>query len=104
MRGFFESFGTSRFDSENAPNNEKIHNRAGCYRTNEQGFRIYMVLAEVFKKEVCQGFDPKTVAKVLLNEGWILLANDGSPSQKPRIRGVGTPRVYVFTDKIWGGE
>ena len=63
-----------------------------------------MVLAEVFKNEVCQGFDPKTVAKVLLNEGWIRTANNGSPSQKPRVRGVGTPRVYVFTDKIWGGE
>jgi uncharacterized protein (DUF927 family) len=103
VRGFFESFGASRFDNVNSPNNERIQNRAGFYRTDDQGFRIYMVLAEVFKKEVCQGFDPKTVARVLFNEGWILPANDGSPSQKPRIKGVGTPRVYVFTDKIWGG-
>lgn len=104
VRGFFESFGASRFDSENSPNNEKIHNRAGFYRTDAQGFRVYMVLAEVFKNEVCQGFDSKTVARVLLNEGWIQPASDGSPSQKPRIKGVGTPRVYVFSGKIWGGE
>ena len=104
VRAFFESHGTSRFDSINTPNSERIQNRAGFYRTDAQGFRLYMVLAEVFKNEVCQGFDPKTVAKVLLNEGWIFPANDGSLSQKPRIKGVGTPRVYVFTDKIWGGE
>ena len=104
VRAFFESHGTSRFDNINAPNSERIQNRAGFYRTDDQGFRLYMVLAEVFKNEVCQGFDLKTVARVLLNEGWIVPANDGSPSQKPRIKGVGTPRVYVFTDKIWGGE
>lgn len=97
VRGFFESFGASRFDSENSPNNEKIHNRAGFYRTDAQGFRVYMVLAEVFKNEICQGFDPKTVTKVLFNEGWIQPASDGSPSHKPRIKGVGTPRVLRRT-------
>jgi len=101
---FFESFGASRFDNVNAANNERIQNRAGFYRTDEQGNRLFMVLAEVFKNEVCQGFDPKTVAKVLLNEGWIKAARDGSPSQKPRIKGVGTPRLYVFTNKILGDE
>ncbi|VEG92090.1 DUF927 domain-containing protein [Legionella spiritensis] len=104
VRAFFESHGCSRFDNANAPNNEKINNRAGFYRTDEQGLRVYMVLTEVFKNEVCQGFDPKTVTRVLLNEEWILPARDSSPSHKPRIKGIGTPRLYVFTNKIWGGE
>lgn len=63
-----------------------------------------MVLTEVFKKELCQGFEPRTVARVLMNEGWLKPAADGMPTHKPRVKGVGTPRVYVFTDKIWGGE
>ena len=104
VRVFFESYGASRFDSMNSPNNEKIQNRAGFYRTDEQGFRVFLVLAEVFKNEVCQGFDAKTVARVLINEGWIQADRDGSPSQKPRVKGVGTPRLYVFTNKIWDGE
>ena len=104
VRAFFESYGISRFDSVNSPNNENIHNRAGFYRTDDQGFRIFIVLSEVFKNEVCKGYDPKTVAKVLHNEGWIRAATDGSLSHKPRIKGVGTPRVYLFTDQIWGGE
>ncbi|HCX3359123.1 TPA: hypothetical protein OZK91_002415, partial [Legionella pneumophila] len=62
------------------------------------------VLTEVFKKELCMGFEPRMVVRVLMNEGWLKPAADGSPSHKPRIKGVGTPRLYMFTDKIWGGE
>lgn len=70
VRAFFESHGASRFDSAREPNNERIHNRAGFYKTDEQGFRIYMVLSEVYRNEICQGFDPKMVTKVLLNAGY----------------------------------
>lgn len=104
VRAFFESHGASRFDNIRTPNNERIQNRAGFYYTDDAGFRVYMVLTEVFKKELCMGFEPRMVVRVLMNEGWLKPAADGLPSHKPRIKGVGTPRVYVFTDKIWGGE
>jgi hypothetical protein len=64
----------------------------------------YMVLPEVFKNELCKGFEPRMVTRILLNAGWITPAPDGKASHKPRIKGVGTPRLYVFTDKIWGEE
>ncbi|KTD67571.1 DUF927 domain-containing protein [Legionella shakespearei] len=104
VRSFFESHGASRFDNIKTPNNERLQNRAGFYYTDDAGFRVYMVLTEVFKKELCQGFESRTVARVLINEGWLKPAADGLPTHKPRIRGVGTPRVYMFTDKIWSGE
>ncbi|WP_061832825.1 DUF927 domain-containing protein [Legionella pneumophila] len=104
VRAFFESHGASRFDNIRTPNNERIQNRAGFYLTDDAGFRVYMVLTEVFKKELCMGFEPRMVVRVLMNEGWLKPAADGSPSHKPRIKGVGTPRLYMFTDKIWGGE
>ncbi|HAT1825505.1 DUF927 domain-containing protein [Legionella pneumophila serogroup 1] len=104
VRAFFESHGASRFDNIRTPNNERIQNRAGFFYTDDAGFRVYMVLTEVFKKELCQGFESRTVVRVLLNEGWLKPATDGMPTHKPRIKGVGTPRVYVFTNKIWGGE
>ncbi|STX50977.1 inner membrane protein [Legionella busanensis] len=104
VRAFFESHGASRFDNVRTPNNERVLNRAGFYSTDDEGYRVYMVLTEVFKKELCQGFEPKMVVRVLMNEGWLKPGVDGSPTHKPRIRGVGTPRVYKFTDKIWGGE
>lgn len=104
VRAFFESYGASRFDSANHPNNEKILNRAGFYQTDSTGLRIFLVLTEVYKNELCKGFDQRTVTRVLLQAGWIKPAPDGKASHKPRIKGVGTPRLYIFTTKIWGGE
>ncbi|HAT1773475.1 TPA: DUF927 domain-containing protein [Legionella pneumophila] len=104
VRAFFESHGASRFDSANSPNNDKILNRAGFYHTDGEGFRIYMVLTEAYKNELCKGFDQRTVTRVLLQADWLKPAPDGKASHKPRIKGVGTPRLYVFTGKIWGGE
>ncbi len=104
VRAFFESHGASRFDNANSPNNDKILNRAGFYHTDSEGFRIYMVLTETYKNELCKGFDQRSVTRILLQAGWLKPASDGKASHKPRIKGVGTPRLYVFTSKIWGGE
>lgn len=104
VRSFFESYGASRFDNLNSPNNERINHRAGFYTTAENGDRIYMVLSEVFKKEICQNYDLKMVTKTLSQAGWIIPGNDGKSSQKIRVRGIGIPRLYVFTGKIWSDE
>ena len=104
VRAFFEAHGASRFDDIKFPNNERIRHRAGFYRTGINNDREYMVLTEVFKQEICQGFDSKVVIRLLLNEGWLEPGNDGKTTQKPRIPGVGTPRCYVFTGRIWESE
>lgn len=96
IRAFFEIYGTSRFDNVREPNNERITNRAGFYKTDDNGCRVYMVLPEVFKNELCKGFESRMVTRLLLNAGWIIPAPDGKASHKPRIKGVGTPRLYVF--------
>jgi uncharacterized protein (DUF927 family) len=104
VRAFFELHGASRFDNVRSPNNEKVINRAGFYKTDEQGFRHFMVLTEVYKNELCQGFDQRTVTKTLLECGWLQPASDGKASHKPRVKGVGTPRLYVFSEKIWADD
>ncbi|KTD63882.1 DUF927 domain-containing protein [Legionella spiritensis] len=104
VRAFFEKEGASRFESENNPNNERVYNRAGFFHTDNAGFRIFLVLSEVYRNEICQGFNPKMVNKVLIDAGWIIPGNDGKASQKRRIRGVGIPRCYVFTEKVWSDD
>jgi putative DNA primase/helicase len=79
VRGFFEAYGASRFDDMKFPNNERIHNRAGFYRIGNNNDREYMVLSEIFKKEICQGYDPKLVTNVLTHAGWIGQARMVSP-------------------------
>ncbi|WP_133136768.1 DUF927 domain-containing protein [Legionella rowbothamii] len=104
VRAFFESHGASRFDNVRDPNNGRIVNRAGFYRTDDKGFRLFMVLPEVYKNELCKGYEPRMATRVLINAGWLMPASDGKSSHKPRINGVGTPRLYFFSEKIWGEE
>ncbi len=90
VRAFFETYGASRFDSIREPNNERILHRAGFYQTDNEGYRLFMVLPEVFKNELCKGFEPRMATRILIDAGWLNPAPDGKASHKPRIRGVGT--------------
>jgi putative DNA primase/helicase len=54
----------------------------------------YFILAETFKGEVCQGFDPVAVCRVLLEHG-CLIPDKGRPFDcKPRLPGLGLTRCY----------
>jgi uncharacterized protein (DUF927 family) len=106
VRAFFETHGASRFEDMASPNDVRINNRAGYYRCSaDDCTREYLVLSEVFKREVCMGLDAKAAEKVLVAEGWIKPGGDGRATQKPRLPGIGTTaRVYVFTAKVWDSE
>lgn len=101
VRAFFEAHGASRFEDMTATNDQRIPNRAGFYRSDANGVRKYMVLPEAFKREVCQGFDVKTVTTALLNAGWLAPGEGNRTTQKPRISGIGTTRCYVLTERMW---
>jgi len=101
VRGFFETHGSSRFEDVNATFDQRIINRAGFYRASAVGERQFLVLPEAFKRDVCAGFDLKAAIRCLLAQGWIVPSGDDKPrpTQKPRLPGIGTTRVYVFTNK-----
>ncbi len=103
VRAFFEKHGASRFEDIDADIGQHILNRVGFYRYRN-GIREYMVLPEAFKREVCQGFDVKTVSRALEKAGWIALGEGVRKTQKVRLPGMKTTtRVYVFTS-IWEAE
>lgn len=105
VRAFFEAHAASRFEDIHATNEPRIINRAGFYRIGENGEREFLVLQEAFKRDVCQGFDPKAAISALLAAGWLQPGKDGRPTQKPRIPVLGsTTRCYVFTSKMWEAE
>ena len=102
VRAFFEAHGASRFEDDKATEDQRIISRAGVYRTNVQGEKEYLVLPEAFSREICQGFDKKTVEQTLLVNGWIDAGGDKRATQKVRISSIGKPtRCYVFTSKMW---
>lgn len=99
VRAFFETHGASRFEDVAATIDQRVNNRAGFYRTVIDGSREFLVLPEAFKRDVCAGFDLKMAIRCLVAQGWIAPGGDGRPTQKPRLPGIGTARVYVFTSK-----
>lgn len=129
VRGFFEAHGEGRFtwwhraaDDHNA----KTLQRAGFRRMvgedgkpiksdadhqyeygdrmpAPEGERIsleYFVLPEVFRTEICRGFDHKAVCKVLLQHGCLKPAKGREYDAKHRLPGLGPAWCYHFTPAI----
>lgn len=99
VKSFFEAHAESRFSHWQAESSRTI-NRAGFRKTFDQKTQFY-VLPEVFRHEICVGWDFQTVTKLLLSEGWIESDNHGKPYRREYLPGIGRSRCYVFTNKIW---
>jgi putative DNA primase/helicase len=70
VRAFIEAHGASRFQSMSG-DNERINNRAG-YKASQGGEVTYYIFPEVFRSEVCRGFDAQLVIKAMDNRRLLL--------------------------------
>ena len=61
----------------------------------------FFVLAETFKAELCNGFDYKAVARVLLDHGCLAPDKGRAYDCKPRLPGVGLTWCYRITPAIF---
>ncbi|WP_295990447.1 DUF927 domain-containing protein [Rugamonas sp.] len=68
----------------------------------EEARQEYFVLSEVFRDEICKGFNPKTVTRLLIERGLLVTDSDGSPTRRERLPGIGPSRVYRFKPEIAG--
>jgi uncharacterized protein (DUF927 family) len=109
VRAFIEAHGASRFQSvhprltsvgEEIP--ERVPNRAGFKREDAKGQTEYLVLPEVFRTEVCAGFDYRIVARALADRGY-LVCESGRLMLKPRLPELGTAWVYAIRSRIVEG-
>jgi uncharacterized protein (DUF927 family) len=110
FRAFLEAHGESRFsphDTEDVAVIRAVINRAGFYRTfndgNGEQIREYWVLPEAFK-EICRGFEPTQVAKVLKAVGALKASKEGKNTDNRRLPGLGQKRVYVIGPEIFHGD
>lgn len=83
----------------------RVMNKAG-YRKHDKdaGTTEYYFYPEVFKTEVCKGFDPKAVIKMLIDKGYMHKGEDRHPGQPKRNLPEGTKRVYHIYSSIFGDE
>jgi putative DNA primase/helicase len=93
VRHFIELHGEARFSPMDGSNRTTI-NRAGFRRTIN-GAEQYLILPEVFRREVCAGFDYRRVAHLLLERGF-LETEPPHLTLKPR----GIKRVYCVREEV----
>jgi len=67
--------------------------RAG-WRVDETGGDEFWVLPEVWRNEVCKGFDPVAVAKVLTERGLLKPESPNKFTRRERLKNGERVRVY----------
>jgi putative DNA primase/helicase len=70
-------------------------NRAG-FRRKEGSAWDYLILPEIWRKEICKGFDPAMIAKAMIDKGWIEPGDGSNRARKESLPGIGQKRVYVI--------
>lgn len=100
VKAFFEEFGESRFTSLDDDVNHATNRRAGFSRDSEGGTE-FIVLPEVFKSEISNGFNATTVTKILIEQGWLETQSDGAAQVRVTLPGMGRTRCYVFNAAMW---
>ncbi|MBF0562724.1 MAG: DUF927 domain-containing protein [Alphaproteobacteria bacterium] len=106
VRRFLEQHGEGRFTYWTSYDNDSrpTSNRVGFRRVGDQGTEFY-ILPESWRTEVCAGFDPSMVARVLVSRGYLIPGSDGKPQSKHRLPGLDKPRrVYRIHPSILGGD
>lgn len=105
VKAFFEANESSRFESitPDPDHIERINNRVGYWKI-ENGEKLFYVLPEQFKNEVCKGYDSRKAAKALL--AYNLLEHDtGKASKTARIPSrKNAVKVYAVKEAIFSWE
>jgi len=64
----------------------------------------FYVLASAFREDICRGFDPRYVARVLYQRGYLLPENEKRLDRKERLPGIGAARCYVIKPEIFDDD
>jgi putative DNA primase/helicase len=104
VRAFIETHGASRFHIS-AEVTDNVINRAGFKEEDTDGLIMYLILPEVFRNEVCKGYDYRTVAKLLSERGLLETDSDNKRlTVRRRLSRIGQVRVYALRSSILESE
>lgn len=77
VRLFLERYTDSRFRRLGSGDERTINDHAGYVERNNEGeITTWYILPEVFRAEVCKGYEVKQVAKMLQARGWLRTTHD----------------------------
>lgn len=104
IRMFFQLHGASRFQEWRTADTSTCVNRAGFKRTDPSGSTTFLVFGEVFRDEICRGYDSRTAVKILREAGY-LDTNTDKGSSVIRLPGFSkSTRCYKINGGIIGEE
>lgn len=106
VRYFLGQHGEARFTSGNRAKDDRAPKtlmRCGWRVEEVDGFE-YWVYAESFKREVCAGFDPTAVARVLAKCGALRPESDRCMTRRELLPDGNRSRIYRLLPAIWEAE
>ena len=111
VRLFLERHGSTRFQNLDVQGITLVNNRAGCKETFsdlQTGARVeedpphqYYIFDEVFRDEVCAGFDASAIARELKKRNQLFVKEEGRYTYKKTIPGLGRVRVYHILPSLF---
>jgi uncharacterized protein (DUF927 family) len=109
VRHFLELHGEARFtdiertvvDDNHTP---RTMNKAGFREKNHEGNLEYYCYPEVFKAEICKGFDHRAVARLLIDRGYMRPGDGRNLATNKRLPGEGSKRVFHVLPTIWSEQ
>ena len=109
VRHFLELHGEARFTDSDRANADDSHapktlNRASFREKNHEGELEFFCLPEVFKTEICKGFDSRSVARLLIDRGCMKPGDGRNLATKKRLPGCGMQRVFHILPAIWSSQ
>jgi len=100
VRGFFQKSGATDFPLITQDTGAPLHRCLGFRQQNTQGTFDWLVPTEIFRKEICQGYEVKQVIQVLTKGGHLI----ENKSQVKRLPVLGLVRVYQIRAAILVGS
>jgi uncharacterized protein (DUF927 family) len=104
VRSFIQANGVARFLPAWQQDEPDHFSRdiAGFRKDIGDGWDYYVTTTAW--REVCQGFDPKRLATVLAERGFLDVADDGRLAKPVRVKGHGQRRLYHIRSKLLEGD
>jgi uncharacterized protein (DUF927 family) len=103
VRFFLEQHGESRFDPAWDPSNGRTAlNRAGYRKGGNGAGWTYYVQQEVWRREICKGFDARAVASEMAERGW-MQRDEEHLTRLERVPGEKPMRFYVIAPEFMEG-
>jgi putative DNA primase/helicase len=99
VRKYIQNYEQSRFQKLWSTDEEKIIERVGFVRRNDDAKREFLIFPDDFKS-ICKGFDPKAVANAMKDKNILQTDGAGKTTKGVKIGGK-NQRFYVITERIF---